>query len=166
MKLALCGASGAGKSTIAELLASSHGFTVASTGTICRRLAMRLFGSEERRLLNLISESIRSERVTFFLEAALGHIQSDNIVFDSARYIEDVQFLKSLGFFMIRVVARSEETLQRLSKRHQDYSATDLHHASETDLATIPVDFEIDTSEGNITDVRSQLTELLAIKQS
>lgn len=166
MKLALCGPSGAGKSTIAEVLASSHGFTIASTGAICRRLAMRLFGSEERRLLNLISESIRSERVNFFLETVLAHLHSDNIVFDSARYIEDVQYLRPLGFFMVRVVARPEDTMQRLSDRHQEFSATDLHHASETDLATIPVDFEINTSKGNIKDIQSQLTDLLAINKS
>ena len=113
-KIALIGKSGAGKSTVAERIAQDYGFRRISTGTICRKISMLLFGNEDKASTQRIDDALTLVDPSIFLRAALREARpQEPICVDSLRFISDYNLARSQGFEIIRVTA-SDATRERV----------------------------------------------------
>lgn len=144
-RFALIGKSGAGKSTVAEQIAQDYGIRRISTGTICRKISMLLFGNEEKASTQRIDDALTQIDPSIFLRAALrGAPQDESICVDSLRFSTDYSFARDQGFEIIRVTASDETRTRRLAARGQAFNLdVDGRHRSETELDTVEADFTI-----------------------
>ncbi len=143
IKVALYGHSGSGKSFIAQYLVEEYQFSWVSTGSICRRISSLLFGNEHKSNLNQISSKLREIDERIWINAALNGLDKQRVVFDSIRYKSDFNFLKSLGYTCIRIVAGSSLEAARLRQRSQVMTSSDHTHESEVSLDCVQFDYTI-----------------------
>ena len=144
-RLALIGKSGAGKSTVADHIARAYGIRRVSTGTICRKITMLLFGNEDKASTQRIDDALTLVDPSIFLRAALRESELyEPICVDSLRFASDYDLARSQGFEIIRVLASDATREYRLAARGQVFNiSTDGMHRSETDLDEAQVDFTI-----------------------
>lgn len=147
VRIALHGPSGSGKSQIREYLHQQHGFAVASSGAICREICLKLYGREDRKLLNLISAAMRTVDENVWIQAALRLVDQNRIVFDSIRYLSDTKVLRDAGFSLWTVICPQNVAENRLRQRGQVFSLADLWHESETSLREFQFDTYINNGE-------------------
>lgn len=150
--IALCGKSGAGKTTVADYLAVRHGFFICGTGVRCRQLGREFFGTEAKAVLNHITDAFRSIDPGVWLKRALRDIPADvdRIVIDSLRLREDCEFAIANGFEIWRIDSPLETRLKRLGLRGQEYDPlTDEYHPAETALDGVLPGVIIDNSRSS-----------------
>jgi dephospho-CoA kinase len=152
VNIALYGRSGSGKSTVAEILVRDYGFIHCKTGAACRRLCRELFGSEDKGLMNQVSDALRALDPAVWLRAAMSEVRTGNdapLVFDSMRFQPDYAFLRDRGFITLQLVASPEQRVDRLHARGQPFDLlTDDLHAAEIELAALAFDHSIDNKQG------------------
>ena len=154
----MIGPAASGKTTVANRLVASYGYSRASTGPVCRDVAQLLFGSQERSILQSLADAVRAIDQDAWVRAALREAGPAPIVFDSIRYSSDHAFLSELGFLTWAVVARPVTRDLRLIERGESLSQAELSHQSELPIPVRP-DFVVDT-----TDAKSQaLTSMIRV---
>jgi len=155
--IALYGRSGAGKSEIAQILVADFGYTHYKTGDACREIARRLFGSEDKTLLNRITDALRAIDNDVWLRAALPTTEiTDPIVFDSLRFPTDYEFLQAKGFALWRVEAPPALRVERLAARGQQFDPQhDESHPAEVSLAEHMFDVTIENDFSSLADLRA-----------
>lgn len=149
VRIALCGPSGAGKTTIAQYLARQHDFVICSTGRRCRDLALEFFRIDSKAVLNHITDAFRALQPDVWLRHALKDIPptAPRLVIDSLRFLPDAEYAAANGFQIWRVECPFQVRLARLSARHQDYDPVlDEIHPSEHTLDGLPVQRLIDNT--------------------
>lgn len=146
--IALCGRSGSGKTTIAKYIVSQYGFTLCSTGWIIRQISKLLFQTTSRTHLNLLTDALKAIEPNILISAALNNCKENGpIIFDSIRFKSDYYYLKSHGYFFIKVTAAKNIRLNRMNDRGQKHDAkVDENHVTEKDLDGVEFDFIIDNS--------------------
>src|SRR5947209_1893548 len=93
--IALTGRSGSGKTEVARHLVSRYGYHRCSPGDLCRHICKTLFNSENRSLMNQVTEAVRSIREDAWLTAALLNAPAGKeLVYDSMRFECDYARLK------------------------------------------------------------------------
>ncbi|GAA4125827.1 AAA family ATPase [Aminobacter aganoensis] len=144
-RFALIGKSGAGKSTVAERISRDYGIRRISTGVICRKISLLLFGNEDKASTQQIDDALTQIDPSIFLRAALrGAAPEESICVDSLRFSTDFRFARDQGFEVIRVTASDETRTHRLAARGQAFNLdVDGRHRSETELDTAEADFTI-----------------------
>lgn len=160
-RFALIGKSGAGKSTVAEQIAQDYGIRRISTGTICRKISMLLFGNEEKASTQRIDDALTQIDPSIFLRAALRDAApQESICVDSLRFSADYSFARDQGFEIIRVTASDETRTRRLAARGQAFNLdVDGRHRSETELDTAEADFTIH-NEGTKDEIEAALRSI------
>jgi dephospho-CoA kinase len=160
--IALYGRTGSGKTTVALYLVQRHQYAHRHPGARCRSLALELFGTESKTVLNALSDCLRSIDANVWIRAELKREPDDSrlIVFDGMRYQEDLAFLRSLGFSAWQVVCDSKARRDRLSRRGQVFTATDETHSAETDLEDARFDVVL-TNDGTVAQLYGQVDAML-----
>lgn len=145
-RIALIGKSGSGKSTVASLLQLHCGTIRISTGAVCRKISMQLFGNEFKSSTQSIDDALTQIDPSVFLNAALLNVSDDSsICIDSLRFESDLEIARERKLIRIKVVAPDDLRFSRLKKRGQVFDPrTDGMHRSETDLDEADVDFTIE----------------------
>lgn len=153
LKIALYGKSGSGKSTVAGILVGDYGLFHCKTGKACRQLCADYFGSEDKALMNRVTDLLRGIDESVWLRAALRELpveSTDRVVFDSMRFESDRRYLREQGFVSICIYAPLDLRVQRLRNREQIFDPSqDDDHPAEVELAGKDFDFTID----NISDI-------------
>lgn len=162
-RFALVGKSGSGKSEACRFLSESLGIRLIKTGSICRQIALLLFGNEDKRSTQRLDDALTTIDASIFLRAALRDVHPDeNFVIDALRFREDLVIAREAGCMVIRIVASEEIRLCRLVARGQAFDPeTDGRHRSEVELDDAPVDMEICNESGKSV-LTTQLTGLTA----
>lgn len=147
LNIALYGRSGSGKSSVAEELLG-HGYQHLKTGRACRRICTELFDSDDKSILNQVTDALRAIDPSVWLRSALGEAASDApIVFDSMRFPSDYVRLRDEKYLLVRVEAERPTRLQRLAERGQEYDPDrDDGHEAEVSLHDFEFDVVIDNS--------------------
>lgn len=160
--LALCGKTGVGKSEVARYLGERHGYVICSTGRICRDISCLLFGDETTTHLHEITDALRTIDSSIFLRSALRNItDSPLVVIDCVRFVSDIDILRSLNGFLIRIEASENIRIQRLAKRSQIYDLkTDGSHSADAEADTFFPDFNLINS-GSMEALRLGVEEIL-----
>ena len=161
-KIALSGRSGCGKTTIAEYLVDKHAFARCSTGLACRELCRKLFASESKSILNMVTDALKAIDPDVWLRAALSTLDGDRpVVFDSMRFAGDYAFLKEQGFQMWRVEAPLEVRVRRMKDRGQIFIPDDDNHPAETELDSYQFDRVIENPNDDIHLLHDQIERAL-----
>lgn len=162
-KIALCGPTGAGKTTVAKLLKTEFGFAIISTGYFIRAISRLLFKNEDKSNLDLIALSLISRDPNLVRDASLRHAGSisKRLAFDAIRSEFDLEFILDKHFTIIRVLADQDIRLKRLKKRGQIFDInTDGASTLETFHEEITVDNEIHNN-GTRCQLRQTVHELV-----
>jgi dephospho-CoA kinase len=162
MNIALAGKSGSGKTTVAEYLVRRHGFARVGTGDVCREVCRILFDSEARKLLNEVTDAMKSVDNLVWLKAALRRAPSNlPIVFDSMRFISDYDLLSSRGYELWRIRASKETRWKRLHNRGQEFLEVDDAHRAESEIDSYSYDATIDNESGDLETLFSSIEATL-----
>lgn len=133
--IALMGRSGAGKTTVAEILVSQYGYHRCTPGDVCRNVCKLLFGTEDRERMNRVTDLLKQMDPLIWLKAAMANSPPGKpIVYDSMRFICDHEYLLNEGFEAWRIEIADALRHQRLKARGQEYTERDEEHALETEL--------------------------------
>lgn len=134
--IALSGASGSGKSTIAKHLVTKYGYQRLSPGDICREIAQLAFGRTDKTTLNRINDALKSIDPFIWINACIRKAEPGiPIVFDCMRFLMDFEFFRNKGYMLVRVTAPLNVRSQRLQKRGQEFLiGVDDRHSGETEL--------------------------------
>lgn len=161
--IALYGPSGAGKSTIARYLAQNHDFHHCSSGEACRSLCRTLFDSEDRTLLNQVTDALRQIDPSIWIRNALRGVRPGaRVVFDSMRFVEDWHYFKMAGYVLWRVSAPPSVRHARLVQRGQIFTpGVDDVHSGETELASCDFDVVIENPISSTNEVFAQVERAL-----
>lgn len=145
INIALSGKSGSGKTTIAKYLIDKYGYCLCNTGKAPRQICNMLFHSESKTLLNKITDTIKKIDSYVWIKKAFSEIDdSKPIVFDSVRFLDDYNYLKSKKFLLVRIECSRELIVDRLNKRGQIIDIeNDFIHNAETELDDIVFDYTI-----------------------
>lgn len=145
-RVALIGKSGAGKSTVANLLQLHCGTSRISTGAICRKLSYQLFGDEAKSSTQRIDDALTALDPSIFLNAALLGVDDDSsFCIDALRFQSDLDIARKRDFVVVKVIATDNIRFSRLKKRGQIFDPdSDGTHRSETELDSAQVDFTIE----------------------
>lgn len=162
-RLALIGKSGAGKSTVADIISQDYGIRRISTGSICREISRLLFGNENKASTQKIDDALTQIDPSIFFKAALrGAAEQERICVDSLRFAADYELARAQGFEIIRVTALNETRMRRLEARGQVFIPNvDGKHRSEVDLDTAAADFKIQ-NDGTEDEIRTALKLIFA----
>lgn len=165
--IALYGRTGSGKTTVAEVLVREYGYTHRKTGAACRALCSDLFDSEDKALMNKVTDALRDIDPAVWLRAALSQSNVGSappVVLDSIRFRPDYQYVIDRDFVTIRITAPPDARVERLTGRGQQFDLLrdDLHPA-EIELSSERFDFTIDnvgSLSGLMVEIRRVANEL------
>ena len=139
---------------------ADFGYAHYKTGEACREIARRLFGSEDKTLLNRITDALRAIDSDVWLRAALPPPGvTDPIVFDSMRFPTDYESLQAKGFELWRVAAPHAVRVKRLAARGQGFDPhIDESHPAEVALAGHAFDVTIANDSSSLAELRAAIT--------
>jgi cytidylate kinase len=163
LNIALSGRSGSGKTTIANYLAKKYNFHVCSTGALCRQVSNLLFRSESMKILQDITDAMKSIDEDVWLKGALYNAPQDTaIVFDSMRFTSDYDFLHSKNFVSLRIEASTDVCFSRLQARGQIFNReqNDMHRA-EIELEDYQHDFTIVNCKTSIDELYKEVDSIV-----
>ncbi len=128
------------------MLEADFGYAHCKTGQACRDIALRLFGSDDKTLLNRITDALKAIDDEVWLRAALPPPDvSGPVIFDSMRFPADYDFLRAKGFQFWRVEAPLALRVERLVARGQQFDPEcDDDHPAEVALAGHEFDLTIE----------------------
>jgi cytidylate kinase len=134
--IALSGASGSGKSTVARHLVVKHGYQRLSPGDICRQITELAFGRSDKTTLNKVNDCLKSIDPFVWINACLRNADVNvPIVFDCMRFLLDWEFFRNEGYVLVRVEAPLNIRSARLRARGQEFIVgVDDQHSGETEL--------------------------------
>jgi hypothetical protein len=134
--IALYGLTGSGKTAVAKRFVEGFGYQRCSSGEICRQISQILFQSEDKTNLNRLSDALLGIDKLLFLKAALSRaIPGKAVVFDSMRCVEEYDYLRNLGFRMVKVTCPVDSRTLHLAARGQVFvTGLDDLHLTETCL--------------------------------
>lgn len=172
--IALTGKMGAGKSTVADLMAP-YGYVRLPLARPLREAAIRLYGPEaenDREILQKLGNAIRTIDEDTLVNALLRKINDDGalyqsvyrgrVVVDDCRFPNELWKLKSAGFMIGRVTADEALRIDRLQKNGKLTDPAQLQDATETALDDFEaVDFTIENNDNERDQLGSRVGELV-----
>lgn len=170
LKLAFVGKAGAGKTTIANELVERYRFVKLSFAAPLKKFAEEILMRPidktdplDRKFLQVFGTDLcraRDKEVwvkhlkntmynsTQFVPVKGGVVMKTTFecpcVVDDCRFLNEAEYLKKEGFYIIRIIGRSTDIKENKN------------HASEVEQDSIPVDFELDNS-GSIEETMDKL---------
>ena len=142
MRLYLAGPAGAGKTMVAEGLASRYGFQRTSLGDLVREECLRLGLPLTRSHLQATGDRLRhaADDDAALVALALARVLpgARGVVVDGVRLVAEAEALRGAGFFGVGLQAPDEVRRGRLQAR--DGSADVPAHRTEREAGRVPVD--------------------------
>lgn len=137
-RIYLCGPAGCGKSTVARLLESEHGFGHLSLGEICRRECARRRWPEDREHLQAAGDALRARHPAGVAMVAGVVRLRGPLVVDGVRLVAEAQFLRVHGLIGVAVNAPAGVRAARLLSRDGTPGVPD--HLTEREASHLPAD--------------------------
>jgi cytidylate kinase len=144
--IALYGASGSGKSTVAQYLVGRYAYQHVRTGKACRELCSMLFSSETKTIMNEVTIALSNIDKHVWLRAALRDVSgAEPIVFDSMRSQTDYDYFRVRDYVLVILSAPLPMRVDRLRERGQIFDPRiDAGHPVELALDALTFDWSID----------------------
>lgn len=166
--IGITGHMGSGKSAAAEYITQKYSFVLMRISGKMREISQELELEITRDLLQGIGEFFREFDEDVWIRYLGKQIQasSESIVVDDIRRLNEVEYLKSLGFRIIRIESSSETRKMRIESRmnkkisDQDWRRWS-NHLTETQVNQLPVDFTI-KNKGTLDDLNNEIDYLLS----
>ena len=163
VSIALFGRSGSGKSFVADRFCQNYGYSLISTGVICRRICNEVFGEESKTSLNILSTKLREIDEDIWIHAAMRNATQDSlIIFDSIRYLSDYKYFRRNNFCIVKIESDPSLVVKRLEERGQIMSDDDRAHPSEWEVEQQDFDFTIMNDGVDISSIDKQIKVLFA----
>jgi dephospho-CoA kinase len=166
--IGITGHMGSGKSAAAEYIAQKYGFVRMRISGKMREISQELGLEITRDLLQGIGKFFREFDDDVWIRYLGRKIQTstDSIVVDDIRRMNEVEYLKSLGFKIIRIESSSETRKMRIEARmnkkisNQDWERWS-SHLTEIQVTQLPVDYTI-TNNGTLKELTNQIDNLFS----
>lgn len=153
MRIAICGKICSGKSTLADALAENFNLRKISFATPVKMYAQEIFGMKhkDRELIQDFAEKIKEINPNVWVEYLDRLISEteDDIIIDDLRFVNEYEYLKTKGFFIIRINIEMIDQIRRIKKTYPNTwrSHIDrLNHVSEIDRTLFNVDLDVVSS--------------------
>ena len=166
--LGICGQMGSGKSFVAEYLHEKYAFKRFRISGKMREIAIDLGIEPTRDFLQGIGKFMRDFDddvwIKYLTKAILN--EKGNIIVDDIRRINEINFLKPLGFLIIRIESTEKERKERIEKRTGKKISEEewlrwQNHLTETQVKDIPVEMIL-INDGTIEHLKNKIDQLIA----
>ena len=116
VRLFLSGPAGSGKTEVARLLETRHGFARVSLGDLCRVECARRGWPADRGHLQAAGDALRARDGAALARQTLADLCGHRgpAVIDGVRLVAEAEYLRRHGFIWVAVVAREHERKARL----------------------------------------------------
>lgn len=172
VKIALTGKMRSGKDTVGDFLKKEYGFRKFAFAEgikfVCGSLGLEpADDGKPRALYQGVGQDLRKYDPDVWIKYTFRKIaektsEDDNIVVTDVRQPNEVAYLKSQGFTVIKIHADAALRIQRMEAAGDFYSLGDLDHETERAVDTLEVDFTINNN-GTVEDLHFILSELMFI---
>jgi hypothetical protein len=148
---------------VTDHLVERFGYVRAHPGRICREIAQRLFGAEDKTRLNEVNDAMRGIDPNVWVRVSLEEIPSGaTIILDGLRFKSNLEYLHDRHFLLWKVEAPIELRKARLEARGQAFDwARDAAHAGEIELENHPFDAVL-VNDGDLERLYTQIASHLA----
>ena len=120
MNIVIFGEMGAGKSTVANYLRDTYGYSKLSFGSKIHSES-KLHGSESRTEMQQYGQSMRKIfGINIWCDYVYKQSQSiknGNVIIDDGRQLNEFQYYSDLGYLTVAVIADENKRIERLEKR-------------------------------------------------
>lgn len=161
---------GSGKSTVAKILEIDYEFTRLRISGKMREIAEELSLEPTRDFLQGIGAFMRQfdEDVWVRYVAKLAMKSNKSVVIDDIRKINEIDYLKPLGFKFIRINSPSKDRKERIENRtSQRISESDWErwgrHSTEIEVLNLPVDYEIE-NKSDMAELKTKMRDLVTLE--
>ena len=159
---------GSGKSAAATYIAEKYGFIRMRISGKMREISQELDLEITRDLLQGIGKFFREFDDDVWIKYLVKKIQAstDSVVVDDIRRKNEVDYLKSLGFVLIRIDSSSEVRKMRIETRDnekisdQDWERW-ANHLTEVQVIQLPVDYTIENN-GTLQELKDEIDNLFS----
>ncbi|MHA1971366.1 MAG: AAA family ATPase [Candidatus Hodarchaeales archaeon] len=167
MKIGICGQMGSGKTTAAKYLVKNYNFKLLRISGKMRDIANELGIEPTRDFLQGIGKFMRDfdDDVWVKYIANLVRQEKGSIVIDDIRRINEVEVLRPLDFYFVRIKSSEQNRKVRLEKRSNEKISDEdwkrwQNHLTEVQVKDIPVDMVI-SNDGTLKELYDQLDNLM-----
>ena len=151
MRIAITGNICSGKTTLANKLSEHYNLKIYSFASNVKKYATEIFDMKykDRKLIQDFAEKLKEIDNDIWIKLLDKEINGlDNIIIDDLRFQNELDYLKSQNFFIIKIKITKEEQIERIKKLYKDNYQEHidrLEHISE--LNNLKSDIEVtDTS--------------------
>lgn len=172
LRICLTGAMRSGKDVIATHLAARYGFaTPIAFGDALKDVAHRAFIDVPRepkpralyQFMNVMREydaDVWVKHVARRVDWALNDRRVNGIVISDARQPNEIEWAKSQGFTIVRVVASDDVRIARAERAGDVFTYEDLTHPTEQYIDGFDVDYEV-SNDGSYDDLVVEVERLV-----
>lgn len=162
--IAIYGRSGAGKSAVAQYLAETRGYHTVGPGKICREITKRLFGSEDKTILNQVNDALRTIDPDIWIRVSLEETDRQApLIIDGLRFKSNLTFLEGAGFCLWKIESTDANRRLRLERRGQNFDwGVDADHAGEVEIEKERFDFAM-ANNGTLDRLRREVERGLSL---
>lgn len=154
MKIALVGKMRSGKDTVAKFFIDNEDANQIAFGDEIKRLARRLFPhivakGKPRKLYQALGQEMRKIDPDVWVKALdrtlinSMEMGETNFVISDVRQFNEYEYLKEMGFTVIKVEADDELRKERIIQSGDLFESEDFYHETETTVEDIPYDYLI-----------------------
>lgn len=170
--IGLTGKMRSGKDTVKELLENKKRgcFYSAAYGDQLKKqyaeiTGQSLSGKKDRKGLQTYGQAERAKNPTVWIDAIQKRIQpyldnGFNVVITDVRQANEVQHIRSLGGYVVKVHADEEIRVQRMLDKGDNFKMEDLQHETEAYVDEVQADFTV-TNNGGLTELINQVDDML-----
>ncbi|UCG04272.1 MAG: AAA family ATPase [Candidatus Heimdallarchaeota archaeon] len=165
--IGITGHMGSGKSAAAAYIVEKYGFIRMRISGKMREISQELELEITRDLLQGVGKFFREFDDDVWIRYLAKKIQTstDSIVVDDIRRINEVEYLKPLGFKFIKIESSSETRKMRLETRMQEKISDQdwkrwSNHLTEIQVIQLPVDYTI-TNNGTLKELEDAIDNVL-----
>lgn len=153
MKIAIIGKMRSGKDTAGDYLVDMHGCKRFAFGDEIGRVIQRYFPQahkkgKPRHHYQLIGQTFRQLDPDVWINALdtdlfFRSTKHDNVVITDVRQQNEIDYLRSKGFVILKITADEPTRLKRIANEGDRFDPATLQHETETAVDGLPYDFEI-----------------------
>lgn len=153
MKIAIIGKMRSGKDTAGDYLVDLHDFKRFAFGDEIGRIIKRYFpqahdNGKPRHHYQLIGQTFRQLDPDVWINALdtdlfFRSTKNDNVVITDVRQQNEVEYLKSKGFVILKIETDEPIRLQRIANEGDRFDPKTLQHETETAVDNLPYDYLI-----------------------
>lgn len=157
MRIAICGKICSGKSTLANALSENFKLRKISFANPVKMYAEEIFDMKykDRKLIQDFAEKMKEINPNVWIDYLDRSIleKEDDIVIDDLRFMNEYNFLRTRGFFIIRINIEMIDQIKRIKSTYPDKwqdHIDRLNHVSEIDRTIFNADLDIESTDDMI----------------